>query len=181
MHMKRIVAVLLTLCLVLAAPLALAADYPFKEGVNYHKRFTTGLALPTMLNFGYADLAYGEDLYRAEKTTVKKAPVQEVEAALDREDLLYVYAKWQYRERTRPFVIDAMLVITDPEGAFYATYGEWEQGSSRAGAVCSWFFDVTDCLKRCREENDGSLPKGEYTFSMFFNDRNFRVSRVTLT
>ena len=113
-------------------------------------------------------------------TTVSAGTTEDIEAHLDADDLFYVYAKWQYRERTRPFVIDAMLVVTDPTGSYYATYGEWEQTASRAGAVCSWYFDVTECLERCRQENDGSLPKGEYTFSMFFNDRNFRITRVPL-
>ena len=38
--MKRIVSLLLALCLTLAAPLAMAADQPFKEGVNYSEEYS---------------------------------------------------------------------------------------------------------------------------------------------
>jgi len=178
--MKRIVALLLALCLILGSSLALASDYPFKEGVNYYRNYRENAAMPSMLNFGWASLVPGEDLYKAPKTTIEKETTETVEKLLDNGKMFYNYAKWRFLEGFSSHRIDAMLVMTDPYGRYYATYGEWDMGYSRPKAVYSWFFDVTDCLRRCREENQGKLPKGEYVFSMFFNDQNFRVNRVNL-
>lgn len=178
--MKKIVALLLALCLVLSAPLALAADYPFKPDVNYNQKYREHLAQPTMLNFGYAKLMPGEDLYEAKKTKVETAAAQDLEAALDNGSMFYIYAKWRFRETFSSHFINAMLVLTAPDGKHYATYGEWDMGYSRRNAVYSWFFDATDMMRRCREENGGALPAGEYGFSLFFNDKVFRVSRVTI-
>lgn len=180
--MKKIAALLLALCLILSVPMSLASDYPFKEGVNYYKPFRTWGANPTMLNLGYAKLAPFEDLYAAKKTTVgKSTKADRIERLLDENNMFYIYAKWQYVERVEEaFTIDAMLVMTDPQGRYYATYGQWEQEVMRAGKVCSWFFDATDMLRRCREESEGELPKGEYSFSLFFNNQSFRVRKVTL-
>ena len=172
---------LLVLCLILSMPLALASDYPFQEGVDYYKQFRTWGANPTILNFGYAKLAPYEDLYAAKKTTVRKATTEKIESLLDADNMFYIYAKWQYARRVEEaFTIDAMLVMTDPQGRYYATYGQWEQEVMRSGKVCSWFFDATDMLRRCREESEGKLPKGEYAFSLFFNNKSFRVNKVTL-
>lgn len=179
--MKRIIALLLTLCLTLAAPLALAADHPFQAGVNYNQKYRDYMAQPTMLNFGYAHLVPGEDLYDAKKTTVVRASHAKLEKALDDDNMFYIYAKWRYREAFEDEFINAMLVMTAPDGSYYATYGEWEiEGYSRRNAVYSWFFDMTDSVRRCREENGGTLPCGEYGFSLFFNNQSFRVSKITV-
>ena len=177
-QMKRISALFLALCLILGSSIALASDYPFKEGVNYYKTYRDNAAMPSMLNFGWASLVPGEDLYKAPKTTIRKESTEKIEALLDQGKMFYNYAKWRFLERFDSHTIDAMLVMTDPNGKYFATYGEWEMGPSKEKSVYSWFFDVTDCLNRCREENEGKLPKGDYVFSMFFNDQNFRTNRV---
>lgn len=180
-HMKRIVAWLLALCLTLAAPMALAADHPFEPDVNYNQKYRENGARPTMLNFGYANLLPGEDLYDAKKTTVTRASHERLEERLDSGDMFYIYAKWRFMEAFSDYFIDAMLVMTAPDGSYYATYGEWEMDQSKSKAVYSWFFDMTDTLRRCREENGGTLPTGEYGFSLFFNNKVFRVSRISVT
>lgn len=177
---KKLAALWLTLCMALLCPLALASDYPFEAGVDYYQRYRENGAIPSMLNFGCAKLAVGEDLYAAQKLTIKKGTTEELEGYLDEERMFYIYAKWQNCDAFENYRIDAMLVVTDPLGRYYATYGLWEQEKSRRGAMYSWFFDVTDCLRRCREENDGQLPKGEYAFTMFFNQKTFRVTKVPL-
>lgn len=177
--MKRIVSLLLVLALTLAAPLALAADQPFKDGVRYNEKYTDYGCVPSMLNFGRANLGPGESFHDVKTTTVKKDSAKNVERSLDKMSY-YVYAKWQNSQSIDYNHIDAMLVMTDPNGNYYASYGEWEQYDYRRKTVCSWFFDVTDCLQRCIEDN-GSLPRGQYTFSMFFNDQTFRVNKVQLT
>lgn len=177
---KKLAALWLTLCMALLCPLALASDYPFEAGVDYYQRYRENGAIPSMLNFGCAKLAVGEDLYAAQKLTIKKGSTEELEGYLDEERMFYIYAKWQNCDAFENYRIDAMLVVTDPLGRYYATYGLWEQEKSRRGAMYSWFFDVTDCLRRCREENDGQLPKGEYAFTMFFNQKTFRVTKVPL-
>lgn len=179
-HMKRIAALLLALCLTLSAPLAMAADHPFKADINYNQKYRENGAHPTMLNFGYAKLIPGEDLYDAKKTTVTRASSDKLEKALDDGNMFYIYAKWRFLEAFDSHFINAMLVMTDPEGNYYATYGEWDMEKSRKNAVYSWFFDMTDSVRRCREEHGGELPKGEYGFSMFFNDKVFRVSKVNV-
>lgn len=178
--MKKVAALLLVFCIVFAASLSFAADNPFQPGVDYYQRYCDFRAQTTMLNLGCAKLAVGENLYSADKTTIRKGTTQQLEDWLDEGRLFYMYAKWQYLERTKPHVIDAMLVMTDPQGRFYATYGQWEMEANRAGSVYSWFFDTTDCLRRCRDEADGHLPKGEYAFSMFFNNKAFRVTKVNI-
>ena len=111
---------------------------------------------------------------------MRSASHEELEQALDDGDMFYVYAKWRFLESFSDHFINAMLVMTAPNGDHYATYGEWEMGYSRRNAVYSWFFDATDMVRRCREENDGTLPSGEYGFSLFFNNKIFRVNRVTI-
>lgn len=179
--MKKTVALLLVFCLLLGTSFALAADYPFKAGINYYEKYNENGARSSMLNFGCAKLAPGEDLYDADKITITKTPAERVEGFLDEGRMFYNYAKWRASKAYDSCFIEAMLVLTDPEGNYYATYGEWDMGPSRAKTVYSWFFDVTDCLRRCREEHDGSLPKGEYSFSLFFNNQVFRVNKVQLT
>jgi len=179
--MKKIAALWLALSMVLLCPLALASDYPFEAGVDYYQRYQENGAFPSMLNFGCArQLAMGENLYDADKLTIKKGTAEELEGYLDEERLFYIYAKWQNSFAFDAYHIDAMLVMTDPLGRYYATYGMWDQEKGRRGSLYSWFFDVTDCLRRCREENDGHLPKGEYAFSMFFNQKTFRVTKVAV-
>lgn len=179
--MKKLAALCLALCVALLCPLALASDYPFEPGVDYYQRYHENGAFPSMLNFGCAPkLAVGENLYDVDKITIQKGSTEELEAYLDEERLFYIYAKWQNSFRFDEYHIDAMLVLTAPDGRQYATYGKWDQKDGQRNSMYSWFFDVTDCLRRCREEHDGHLEKGEYTFSMFFNQKSFRTTRGPL-
>ena len=178
--MKKIISLLLALCLIMGTSFALAADHPFKPDINYSQKYTEHRTYASMLNFGCSKLAPGEDLYYADKITIRKKAAATVEKYLDEGYMFYNYAKWRHSEEFKSCFIEAMLVMTDPEGNYYATYGEWDMGKSKAGSVYSWFFDVTDCLRRCREEHEGSLPKGEYAFSLFFNNQSFRVTKVQL-
>lgn len=178
--MKRIVALLLALCIMMGCTLALASDYPFKPDVNYLEKYRENGARPTMLNFGWSHLAPGENLYDAKKTTVRNIKAAKLEALMDQGVMFYNYAKWLCLKAYDSHFIDAMLVLTTPDDKYYATYGEWEMGESEKGDVYSWFFDVSDCLRRVREENDGSMPKGEYSFSMFFNNKSFRVNKFNV-
>lgn len=174
--MKRIVSLLLALCLTLAAPLAMAADQPFKEGVNYSEEYSDNGAVPSMLNFGSASLAPGERFEDVKKTTVTSMSAKTVEKSLGKMNY-YIYAKWQNARAFDFYYIDAMLVMTDPTGNYYAMYEEAEQWDGKRNMICSWFFDVTNLIERCVEDH-GELPKGQYTFSMFFNDQSFRVTKV---
>ena len=178
--MKRIAALLLALCLAMGCTLALASDHPFQANVNYHTKYRENGARPTMLNFGWADLAPGENLYDAQKTTVRSIKAEKLEGLMDEGVMFYNYAKWMFLRGYEKHFINAMLVLTTPEDKYYATYGEWDMDGGAQGDVYSWFFDVSDCLRRCREENGGSVPKGEYSFSLFFNNQIFRVSKFTV-
>ena len=73
-----------------------------------------------------------------------------------------------------------MLVMTDPTGNYYAQNDFAELTESGRNYVWRWFWDVNNLFERCMSDNGGSLPKGQYTFSMFFNDQSFRVNRITL-
>ena len=176
--MKKLLSILMVLCILMGTSIALASDQPFESGVSYNEKFNEYGAKPSMLNFGYAKLSVGESLYDAKTTTVKKTKVKTLCDGLDKNLTYYIYAKWQFAYGFDEYSIDAMLVMTDPNGNYYATYDTWDilEGTNRC--VCSWFFDVTDCLTRCRTDNGGTLPKGEYAFSMFFNNMSFRVSKV---
>lgn len=178
--MKRIAALLLAVCLILGSSFALASDYPFKADVNYVEKYRENGAQPTMLNFGWAKLAPGENLYDAKKTTVRSIEDEKLEKLMDDGVMFYNYAKWIFRKGFDSHFINAMLVLTAPDGKYYATYGEWDMEGSRRNSVYSWFFDVSDCLRRVREENEGEMPEGEYSFSMFFNNKSFRVSKFTV-
>ncbi|NLV58934.1 MAG: hypothetical protein GXY67_09195 [Clostridiales bacterium] len=189
--MKKICSFALVLCMILSCTVAFAAspaitlpstteakgDQPFEDGVYYGEKYNDYGARPSMLNFGSANLSPGESLYDAKTTTIKKARATEISEKIDRLTF-YCYAKWQYAQHVDDHTINAMLVMTSPSGLYYATYGVWELIDLRAKTICSWFFDVTDCLKRCRDDNGGTLEKGEYAFSMFFNDMSFRVTKV---
>ena len=171
---------LLAVCLVMGSSFALASDYPFKADVNYLEKYRENGAHPTMLNFGWANLAPGENLYDAKKTTIRSISAEKLEGLMDEGVMFYNYAKWRFRQSFDSHMIEAMLVLTTPDDKYYATYGEWDMEGSRKGSVYSWFFDVSDCLRRVREENEGTVPKGEYSFSMFFNNKSFRVSKFTV-
>lgn len=181
--MKRICSLLLAFCLILSFASALGesraakGDQPFVEGVHYGEKYKEYGAVPSMLNFGSASLSPGESLYDAKTNTIKKVKGTTLAKDLGRLTY-YCYAKWQYAQRITQHEIEAMLVMTTPSGVYYATYGTWEIVDTRAKTICSWFFDVTDLLKRCLDENGGEFETGEYAFSMFFNDMSFRVTKV---
>lgn len=176
--MKKIVSLLLALCLTFGATLALAADNPFKPGVNYGEKYNDNGARPSMLNFGSAVLAPGEWFgdKSVEKTKVEQISSKTLERSLGRLSY-YIYAKWQNAFGFDYNFIDAMLVMTDPKGNYYAVYDEWEQWDGERNMMCYWYFDVTNCFERCLADH-GSLPKGPYTFSLFFNDESFRVTKL---
>ena len=177
--MKRIVSLLLALMLTFGASLALAADQPFRPGVDYSQEYRDNGAVPSMLNFGSAPLAPGEwfDDKGVKKTTITKTSARTIERSLGKMNY-YIYAKWQNAYSFDYNFIDAMLVMTDPEGNYYATYGEWEQWDGKRNMKCYWYFDVTNLLQRCMTDNGNQLPRGQYSFSMFFNDQRFRVNKV---
>ena len=177
--MKKLLAILLLLCMTLSTPLALAADQPFEPGINYSQKYTDFGCVPSMLNFGSANLAPGESFEDVETKTIKKASAKSVEKSLGRMSY-YCYAKWQNAQAIDYNYIDAMLVMTDPKGNYYAIYNESEQVDYPRKQIFYWYFDVTSCLERCLEDH-GSLPKGQYSFSLFFNDQSFRTVKVPLT
>ena len=179
--MKRIVSLLLALMLIFGSSLALAADQPFKSGINYGQKYKDNGCVPSMLNFGSAQLSPGESFYdkSVKKTTITKTSAKSIERSLGKMNY-YIYAKWQNAYGFDYNFIDAMLVMTDPNGNYYATYGEWEQWDGEKRMICTWYFDVTNLLQRCMNDNGNSLPRGQYSFSMFFNDQCFRVTKVVL-
>lgn len=180
--MKKILSLLMVLCLVSLSSVAIAADQPFKDGVNYGQPFRGEMgAVPSMLNFGSAKrLSPGESLYDVKTKTVKKISASSLKSTLPT-NTYYVYAKWQFAEAITSYEIEAMLVMTTPDGEYYATYDTWTITDLRRKAVCSWFFDVTDMLQRCLDEHDGKFTPGDYTFSLFLNDMAFRVTRVPVS
>lgn len=180
MTMKKILALALALCLTLGTSLALAADDPFLPGVNYRNQFTEFGARPSMLNFGSANLAPGQTFDNAAKTGIEKSSNKSMSKALDKLSY-YCYAKWQFAQSFDYYYIDAMLVMTDPDGNYYAMYSEHELFDSDRKAIWYCYYDVTDLLKRCRDEHDGTLPKGQYSFSLFFNDMSVRTNTLLLT
>lgn len=179
--MKKLLSLVVALCLILSLTTAFADDQPFRDGVSYGEKYHDYGAVPSMLNFGSAGkLSPGESLYDAKTTTVKKITAKALASSLDA-TTYYCYAKWQYAMSFPAYTIDAMLVMTTPSGKYYATYDTWEMTDISRRTICSWFFDVSDALKRCLDDNDGTFEKGEYSFSMFFNDMAFRVAKVKVT
>ena len=90
--MKKICSFVLALCMILSSSAALAdglwlggnlgisaltspvksltkGDQPFEDGVNYGEKYKEYGAVPSMLNFGSANLSPGESLYDAKTTT----------------------------------------------------------------------------------------------------------------
>lgn len=180
--MKKSLSLILVLCLVFASSVAIAADQPFEKGVNYGQSFKGEYgAVPSMLNFGAAPgLSPGESFDSAKKATVKKIRGTELLNTLSN-TTYYCYAKWQFSRHIYSYQIDAMLVMTTPSGEYYATYSEWLLEDFRAKTICSWYFDVTDCLQRYADEHDDTFETGEYAFSLFFNNMAFRVVKLKVT
>jgi hypothetical protein len=167
--------------LILTTASAFAADQPFEEGIYYGEKYHDYGAVPSMLNFGSAGkLSPGESLYDAKTITVKKISASALASSL-KNTTYYCYAKWQYAMSFPAYTIDAMLVMTAPDGLYYATYQTWELTDISRRTICSWFFDVTDALQRCLDDHDGTFERGEYSFSMFFNNMAFRVAKVKVT
>lgn len=176
--MKKLLSLLVLLCIVLSLTTAFADDQPFKDGVSYGDKYHDYGAVPSMLNFGSAGkLSPGESLYDAKTTTVKKITAKALASSLDA-TTYYCYAKWQYADPVDFHTIDAMLVMTTPSGQYYATYDTWTLTDVARRSICSWFFNTTDMLQRCMDDNGGTFEKGEYSFSMFFNDMSFRVTKL---
>lgn len=188
--MKKWVSVLLLLCLLMTSIPALAqqesyADDPFKPGVDYSEKFKDYGAMPSMLNFGSVKLSELEAAQSitsnaVEKTTIKKIKGSKVEEALFAGDkLFYIYAKWQTAKAVPDHTIDTMLVLTDPNGKHYSQHQEifveGISGKYRYSGL-GYFFDATSLLARCYLENMG-FPKGQYMFTMYFNDQFFRSNK----
>lgn len=178
--MKKLLCLLLSLLFVLSTCAALAEpDQPFKKGVNYGSKWSDYGAATSMLNFGYANLAPGESLFDASNhketnTVKKKIKASQVEQMLDEGITFYMYAKWQCDKAIGWYKINAMSVVTDPEGNYYASEQSWTIEDCPRRTIYSWFHDVTNSLQRIRDDNGGTLPRGSYTFSLFFNEESFR-------
>ena len=179
--MKKLLSLLCVFCLILACVPALAADDPFEPGVSYGTPFRGEYgAVPSMLNFGSAGrMAPGQSFFDVKTTNIKKISGSALSRGLDN-TTYYVFAKWQCAQAIPQYEIEGMLVMTDPSGNYYATYDSYSIFDTRAKTIFSWFFDVTDCLQRCKEENDGTFERGIYTFSLFLNDMAFRTVNVTI-
>ncbi len=179
--MRKAICLLISLCLLCMAVPALAADQPFKDDVNYSEKYTDFGAAPSMLNFGSTKkLGPGESLFDVKTTTLKKVSASALASGLA-DNTYYIYAKWQYGQGFSSHTINAMLVMTTPSGLYYATYDMADLEDVHRRTIFRWFFDVTEILQRCKDENKGAFEKGEYTFSMFFNDASFKVSKVKIT
>ena len=180
--MKKILSVLLLLCMVFLSTVALAdPDEPFLEGIWYGEPFKGEYgAVPSMLNFGSTRrLGPGESLYDVNGAAIKSIKGTTLASNLSSKTY-YCYAKWQCSRYVEYWDLDAMLVMTTPEGAYYATYSAWTVEDCGPKTVYSWFFDVTELLERCLEDN-GSFSRGEYAFSLFLNNLSFRSVRVKVT
>ena len=178
--MKKTIAILLMLCTLLSIVPAMAANHPFESGVNYSSKWNENGAVPSMLNFGFAELAPGEALESSKGNTIKTASAKNVTRTLNTRTY-YCYAKWQHAAKFDYMYIDALLVLTDPNGDNWAIYQEAEVYDSPHNATYSWFFDVNDALERCSDANGGTLPRGNYSFSLFFNNQSFRAAKFKLT
>lgn len=188
--MKKIVSLLLALCLVLCCLPVLAEkethdDYPFLPDVDYTQRYTDYGAKPSMLNFGSVKM---EDVSNigsnsVKKTTIKKATAASIEEALvDGTDFYYIYAKYQTAQSVPDHSIDTMLVMTDPTGNYYTGYDQLHvqaSGSNYRYSGLARFFNASYLLARCFLDHNG-LPEGEYTFTMYFNNKFFRENTLLL-
>lgn len=178
--MKKLVSFAAALCVLLTACGALAADEnPFQEGIDYTIPYQENGARPSMLNFGCAVLKDGKTFYDVKTTGVHVISAQKLADSLG-ETSYYCYAKWQNKEAFSTYRIEAMMVMTDPQGNHYAEHAAAGQVNGNAGDVYSWFFDVTGLLMRCRDGHGGALPAGEYRFTLYFNDQFFRETAVTV-
>lgn len=187
--MKKLFGLLLIVCLLLSVLPALAqqesyADNPFKPGVDYTERYNDYGAVPSMLNFGSVKRSDIEttSIYEnsVKKTTIKKTSAAKIEESLFSGDLIYyIYAKWQTAQSVPTHTIDAMLVMTDPYGKHYTIYQEVYVegiGGNYRYSGLPRYFDATPLIARCYLEN-GHMPKGNYTFTMYFNDQFFRENK----
>ena len=178
--MKKTIAILLLLCCLLGMAPAMAADNPFEPGVNYSHKWDENGAVPSMLNFGFANLAPGEAFESSKGNTMTTGSAKNVGNTIGSRTY-YCYAKWQHAKKFDYMYVDAMLVMTAPNGKYYAIYQEGEIYDSPRSAIYYWWFDVNDALQRCKDENGGNLPKGNYSFSLFFNGQSFRTTKFKLT
>lgn len=189
MNMKKITALLLALCLLLGASIALAEesynDYPFVRGVDYSERYRDYGAQPSMLNFGSVKMNQIQSITSnsVKKTTIKSGSASKIEQSLIDGDLFYyIYAKYQTSKSVPNHTINTMLVMEDPTGNYYTMYDEMHveaTGSNYRYSGLARFFDATTPLIRCYLDH-GELPTGEYVFTMYFNDKFFRSNTVVL-
>lgn len=140
---------------------------------------------PSMLNFGYADCAIGEDLYevnsRNECYTIKDGTTSSnLSSLLDSGMTFYIYAKWHHNKGIPYLNIEAVLIITDPNDRYYVCEQEWEIEDSSRNCNYMWFFDITDKMEEMRDDNGGTLPRGTYEFTMLFNGYTFRATKVKI-
>lgn len=178
--MKKFLCLISVLSLLFSTTIAFAADTPFISGVDYSQKYDEYGAVPSMLNFGYTSkLSPGESLYDAKTKTVKKIKGTTLVDSLSK-STYYIYAKWQYAQGFSDYTINAMLVMTTPSDEYYATYDTWTIDQVKRRVICSWFFDVSDLLQRYLDEHSNAFEKGTYSFSMFYNDMAFRVSKVSI-
>lgn len=189
MKMKKIAALLLTLCLLLGSSAALAEegynDHPFRSGVDYSERYRDYGAQPSMLNFGSVKMNQIQNISSnsVEKTTINSGSAAKIAQSLADGDLFYyIYAKYQTAKSVPDHTINTMLVMEDPTGNYYTMYDEMHveaSGSNYRYSGLARFFDATTPLIRCYLDH-GELPTGEYVFTMYFNDQFFRSNTVLL-
>ena len=191
--MKRIIAMLLMLCLLVASVPALAqtesyTDNPFQPGVDYSKKYKDYGAMPSMLNFGCVDVNELQAARSITDSSVTKTTITEISASrvleslVNQDTLYYIYAKWQTAKAMPDTTIDTMLVLTDPTGKQYSQHQdifvEGISGKYRYTGL-GYFFDATNLLIRSYLEN-GEFVKGKYIFSMYFNDQFFRTNNEVI-
>lgn len=189
--MKKVLALVLALLLTLGSvPVVFAApDDPFADngGRPYTGNYTMNGFKSSMFNFGYVKLATGEDLQSANSSRKcnnlkeKTVTLKNIERLLDEGNTFYLYAKWVWSKPFDSEYLEALLVMTDPYGNYYSgDLCNWVVEGPKRGykLTCSWFFDATPLMERCRDDNGGSLPKGEYNFTLYFNEEVFRAPHV---
>ena len=179
--MKKLLAIVLVLVMVSGFATAFAADQPFVTGTDYTVKYREHGSVPSMLNFGdTARLAPGENLFDVKTHTITKIKAEKWLKDFP-DKTYYCYAKWQSGQTISDYTINAMLVLTVPSGEYYATYDSWYILNATGRRHYMWFFDVTDTLQRYLDEHNGAFATGEYTFSMFFNDMAFRVTKIKVS
>ncbi len=179
---KRLLAFLLVVFAVMAMTVPSLADDSISDlqlsGSNWNEQGCK----PSMLNFGYARVPLGKSLYdmnnEGKCTTIKKSiKAKQIESLLSDGNTLYIYAKFSGKN-INYLAVEANLIVTAPDGRYYRTDDAWTITDCSGPYHFSWFLDVTKSMKAVKEDNGGSIPRGTYDFSLFFNGDTFRTATV---